>query len=260
MLPAVVVSTWVGNPPDYLRRLCSSMRKQPAGVDYRLFLSANGLDYEIPPDLKGLFHRVFIRENRGFNLGAWDHAWRHLPDHDFFLFLQDDCRVIRRRWLQAFLERFHQLPRCGLLGENLNRNWDREWSALLSSRSERSDRGCTSPSPVSRRARFYRETLERWRIPPGRTARHLTAVVHFTSRAVLEEVGGYDLADNYEEAIAAEIAISRKIEASGHAIAQVGARRHSRIAHREWPREGRISGLLGRILKRSREHPNPCVS
>ncbi len=36
-----------------------------------------------------------MRENTGFNIGAWDYGWRHLPPYDYYLFLQDDCFIVR---------------------------------------------------------------------------------------------------------------------------------------------------------------------
>lgn len=76
-------------------------------------------------------------------------------------------------------------------------------------------------------AEFYIETLRKWGIPKGKTAGHLTSVVHFTSRKVLEEVDGYIIVDDYHEAIAAEIAFSKKIQNKGYEIVQIGKKRHS---------------------------------
>jgi hypothetical protein len=42
-----------------------------------------------------------MRENTGFNIGAWDYGWRHLPPYDYYLFLQDDCFIVRPLWLKA---------------------------------------------------------------------------------------------------------------------------------------------------------------
>lgn len=91
-----------------------------------------------------------------------------------------------------------------------------------------------SATEGARLARIYQETLARWRIPQGSTARHLTSVVHFTSRQILEEVRGYNLGRTYQETIAAEIGFSRKIEARGYRLIQIGRQRHSRIGHPQW--------------------------
>jgi len=72
------------------------------------------------------------------------------------------------------------------------------------------------------------------------------------ARTVLEEVDGFPIAREYEDAIAAEIAFSRTVEASGRALAQVGRRRHSRIGHREWEQDGFFARLRRSAQKRLR--------
>ncbi|MDW7711232.1 MAG: hypothetical protein SCH98_12245 [Deferrisomatales bacterium] len=241
MTVAVVVSTWVGNPPAYVEILCRSLERKRAGAAFDLFLCANGLEYHPPAVTETMFRRVFIRENRGYNLGAWDHAWRNLPGYDRFLFLQDDCRILRHGWLAAFVRRFEETPNCGLVGEHLNRAWDKPWDELEAAQRPEAELQVAG-RPVSR-ARYYREALRRWGVPEGPTARHLTTVAQFTSRGVLGRVGGYRLADTYHEAIAAEIAFSRAVEALGYRAVQVGRRRHAWIGHREW----RGGGLGARL-------------
>lgn len=235
---AVVIAGWTGQPHDHLVRLLGSMDAHSAGRPFDLVLSANGLDFSLPEPLAARFETVLVRENKGYNLGAWEHAWRHLPDHRWFLFMQDECTVLRDRWLSDFFRTFEETPGCGLVGEHLNRAWDRPWSELC------------GDWPDAARARFYRETMEGWGIDPGEGGRHVTTVVQFTSREILEAVGGYPQVDTYQEAIAAEIGFSRRIEAAGRTLAQVGRRRHSRIAHPQWPADDVISRLQRSIKKR----------
>lgn len=245
MRVAVVISTWSGNPASYLLSLCSSMAQHPSGFEHQLFLSANGTEYVVPREIQPLFAETFIRDNTGYNLGAWDYAWRRLPDHDRFLFLQDDCVVRKDDWLLRFIERFDSIPRCGLVGENLIRYWNRPWSELSGPRApvEKDDHRVAA-------VKFYRETLSRWGIPEGATARHLTTVVQFTSRSILEEVNGYNPGQTKGQAIAAEIGFSRKIESKGYTLAQLARRSHSVIVHRQWPSGGFLSRLKRSIRKR----------
>ncbi len=245
---AVVVSTWVGHPSRHLLALCESFARHSAGAEYDLFLCANGLEYSPPVELVPLITEVFVRENTGYNLGAWDHAWRQLPEYDRLLFLQDECLVKRAKWLRDFVRCFDSTPGCGLVGEHLIRDWDRPWSEL----SDQRGREAQGHKSIERAelARFYRETLARWGIPEGPKARALTAVVQFTSRSILEEVGGYDIGRTYQEAIAAEIGFSRKIEAKGYSLVQIGRQRHSRIGHPQWNRLGFFSRLRRSVRKR----------
>lgn len=248
MRNAVVVSTWSGNPSRYLFDLCESLNRHPAGTDYALVLSANGLDYSPPPELAPLFTEIFIRENTGYNLGAWDHAWRRLPGYDYVLFLQDDCVVLRDNWLQHFIRCFESTPNCGLVGETLQKGWGRPWAVLTNS--QRMDRKDREPVKRAAWASFIRQMLAQWSVPEGPTGLHITSVVHFTSRSILEEVDGYNLGRTKEEVIAAEIGFSRKIEALGYTLVQIGRRRHTVIGHRQWPRNTFFARMKRSFVKR----------
>ena len=248
MRVAVVVSTWTGNPASYVLDLSKSMAEYAAGADYDLFLCANGLEYSPPGEVMSLFKKIFVRENTGWNLGAWNYAWKQLPDYDRFLFLQDDCAVRKHGWLSSFIACFDNTARCGLVGETLQHGWGKPWEAMCNlAPMDRKDR-----EPVKRAAwvSFVRDTLAQWGIPEGRTGLHITTVVQFTSRAVLEEVGGYNIGMTKEQAIAAEVGFSRKIEAKGYQLVQIGLRRHSRIGHREWPRNTLLYRLKRSVRKR----------
>jgi len=228
---AVVIAAWEGHPASHLEALLDSMDAHAAGAPFDLILAVNGADYAVPD--AGRFAKVLHRENVGFNLGAWDHAWRS-TDHDRYLFLQDECTVRRASWLAAFAERFDSTP--GLIGEHDNRGWDRAWFELVGLSDARGER-----------ARRYHATLEGWGVDPGATARHLTTVVHYSSREVLDAVGGYRVVSKKDDAIAAEIGFSRAVVAAGYALAQVGRHRHSWIAHPQWPSEDLASKIARKL-------------
>ena len=243
---AVVISTWDGNPSDYIFSLVDSLNRYNAGVPYDLYLCANGESYRLPQNLSNIFKKLLVRENTSFNLGAWDYAWRILPQYDNYLFMQDDCYIKKNNWLKDFIQCFNSIEKCGLVGEYLNKSWDMPWTELT---------GSDSKKKVSKkkreRAEFYIETLRKWGIPKSETASHLTSVVHFASRKILEEVDGYIITNDYNEAIAAEIAFSKKIQNKGYEIVQIGKRRHSRIGHRQWMSDGFFSRLANSIKKRT---------
>jgi hypothetical protein len=229
----VIISAWEGHPVSFLRRLIESVNRFDAGEAYDLALSVNGSEYQVPSDLVAGFRHIMQRENVGFNLGAWDHAWRRLPEYDHYLFLQDECFVRRKNWLRRFSRRLASENDCGLVGEHFNTGWNHPWETLLG----QDDSGYAVSEKKRRRAAFYFQMLQDWGIPPGDTAAHLTTVVQYTSRRVLEEVDGYPIRKSYREAIAAEIGFSRKIAAAGYCLRQVGRWRHSCIGHPQWPTE-----------------------
>ena len=245
---AVVVSTWSGSPPDNLVSLCRSMDRHAAGLPYDLILTANGPDYALSPRLADRFQAVFVRENVGYNLGAWDHAWRRLLGYDRFLFLQDDCVVTRRKWLTRFNQCFEDTPLCGLVGEYIPSKYAKAWSELIDPRS-RSFATWEGTERVAEMT-FFRVQLAQWGIPEGDSARAVTAVVQYTSRDILKLVDGYNIGRTKSEAIAAEMAFSRKVEAQGFALTQLGRYRHSVISHPQWPSDHPIARLKRSIIKR----------
>jgi hypothetical protein len=253
---AVVVNTWVKSPQSYVERLCTSLKQYRPGVGYDLFLCANGLEYVPPKEIEAAFKGIFIRENTGFNLGAWDYAWRHLGNYNYFLFVQDDCLVVKDQWLVDFVSRFNY-GNCGLVSECVSSLCDRPWSVLTNPRKTlmldllkyRQDPTISLKEHRLKRAKrwtLYYNTLINWRIMPGETARHATTVVQFTSRRVLQEVNGYNIGTDKSEAIAAEIGFSRKIAAHGYTVLQLRFRRHTRIKHRQWA----SGGLWARVYHR----------
>ncbi len=225
---AVVVSTWSGSDPVLLKKLTASMENHNSKYPYDKYLVNNGRVMIHDRNLYGIFRGILHRENRGYNIAAWDAAWRMLNGYDYFLFVQDDCYVRRNGWLRGFVKAFEKDSHSGLIGENLNSRWDRRWSDLLAHND-------AAPSPE--RARFYHEKLLSWNIDVGDKATHLTTVVLFTSREVLEKVNGFPIPDSYQDAIAAEIGFSRKIVSAGKNIKQVKGCSHFYIGHAQWESE-----------------------
>ncbi len=229
MQVAVVISTWIGNPPDYLLRLIDSMEQYPSGYSYDLFICANGLEYQLPENIKEHFVKVFVRENIGFNLGAWDYAWRNLPGYDHFLFLQDDCFIRQRNWLKCYVDYYNTTQHVGLVGEHSNKSWAHPWAAMMTN-----SQGEFTAKKATRAQQFY-AALKYYGIDPGEYATHITTVVQFVSRKVLEAVNGYQIAEEYNLAIAAEIGFSKKVESIGCSIHQISRYRHQLIGHPQWP-------------------------
>lgn len=243
MRTAVVVATWTDADPADLAHLLAGMARHPAGAEHDLVLCVNG-DVELAADVADAFVEVFRRENTGYNLGAWQHAWQRLPDHDRFLFLQDDCSVRRDGWLAAHAACHDAADDVGLVGEHWHRSWDRPWEEL-----------CARDDRKGERARQYRARIEAWGIDPGARAGHLTTVVQYTARAVLERTGGYREGATWPEAVAAEIAFSKAVEAVGLRVLQVARHRHHYLAHPQWPSPDVVSRLVRSVRKRLGREP-----
>lgn len=90
----LVVSFWPGRSPEKLQKLVASAHKYNPGCGYETTLVINGPETALPLEITSFFHRIFHRENTGYNLGAWDHGWRQLKNAKYLLFVQDDCEVV----------------------------------------------------------------------------------------------------------------------------------------------------------------------
>jgi len=216
-------------------------------MDCDFYLVMNG-DQKVSADYAGFFTNVFYRENTGYNLAAWDFAWRQLGQYDYFLFLQDDCIILKKNWLRDFYDCFKSEKKCGLVGEFMS--WDMPWAELIAGVDEpKISEDELDAADVANCARFYRKTLLGWNVPIGDSARHLASIIHFTSSEILKKVDGYNHPTTYREAIASEIGFSRKIEAAGYKLAQVGKQRFSRIGHREWFSDSPTGFLMEKLFQ-----------
>ncbi|MGE3251220.1 MAG: hypothetical protein AB7L26_13365 [Hyphomonadaceae bacterium] len=227
----LVISFFDARPAAALAALLRSLRRRTAGAPYEIVIVANrtaAAPLALPEEAAGV--RVLERANEGMNIAAWEHGWRQSPGFDRIVFLQDDCRIVRAGWLAAFAAALDN-PAIGLVGESLNSAWDAPWDALRARHTDALPGHGDGP-----RADFYRACMARWGVDPGSTGRHLRSLVWAARREVLERIGGFPVGRTYGECIAAEIAVSRKVEAAGLRIDQVDRRPFRYIAHAEWRR------------------------
>jgi hypothetical protein len=220
---------------DYLERLLISFAQFPAGGGFDVCVVVNSTsDERISIPNRDIPVVMLYRENLGMNIGAWDHGWRTHQTYADYLFLQDECYVIRGDWLAAFRRRSMEAE-VGMVGESINRTWDKPWDVL-----QREQAGVvlsdhpTDGKPTNR-VEQYLKFLSEARIDPGKTGRHLRSLVWYFRRDVLSEVGGFPRGRNYAECIAAEIGVSKLVESRGLSVEQVDDDEPFRfIRHREW--------------------------
>lgn len=231
----VVISYWDGRPTDDLDALLEALTRRPAGAPFRVRVVVNRTHRNGPllPSGRHVAVEVLERENVGFNIGAWDHGWRTPPVFSSYLFLQDECRVRRDGWLAPFRERLTD-PAVGLLGERLNPPWNRPWSEIA----QRFD-GHVLPDHFvegrpAERMPTYHHFFRRHDVVLGEKGDHLQSLVLAARRDVLEAIDGFPIGRNYGEAIAAEIAISKRVQALSLGIAEVGPKPFFCFEHPQW--------------------------
>lgn len=230
----VVISYYDGRPGRHLIELLRSMRFVPAGWPYQVRVMVNQVrpaPLSLPADLGDV--EVHYRHNRGFNIGAWEAGWRTEPAYDGYLFLQDECQIVREGWVAAFVHKAVG-KNVGLVGECLSPNWDAPWETLaLLTQGDQLPEHCVEGKPAER-VRCYLHFLRTHGIAPGLKGDHLQSVVLFARREVLVAINGFPVGRNYGEAIASEIGISKKVQALGMSIREVGPDPFTFIQHPQW--------------------------
>ena len=228
----VVVSHYNAWPTDNLVALLDQMASIPAGETFQTRVVVNQAEdklLELPERHSGI--EIFYRPNTGYNIGAWELGWRTGPTFDCYLFLQEECQIRRPDWVRAFT-RLALKPRVGLVGESLHWDgftWGRldqyyarfPFSALLD--------GQEVPIPVGVRA-----GLGRLGVPVGKTGAHLQSLILCARRPILEAMNGFTLGNDYAEATIAEVAASKRVEAMGLEVREVGGGSFRYILHPQW--------------------------
>ncbi|MCZ2344470.1 MAG: hypothetical protein LC104_22140 [Bacteroidales bacterium] len=230
----VVVSYSAGRPIEPLRQLLSDMAEYPAGHPVDIRVVVNGKVSQTPACSRlpaGV--DVLERAHGEHTPGAWEEGWRTPPHYTGYLFLQDDCRIVQSDWVGGFVRVAHR-PGVGLVGECRSPNWDAAWPVLVERfRGEIWPEHVLDGQPLERVA-FYREHLRRSRIPEGIGGDHLQALILYARRAILERVGGFPMGDSSGETVAAEIGLSKRIQAAGLALTEVGPEPFFYIEHSQW--------------------------
>ncbi|MEZ5653647.1 MAG: methyltransferase domain-containing protein [Burkholderiaceae bacterium] len=235
----VVISLYEPRGTSALVRLLRTMAMHDPGSPYELSIvvnrDASDTPLSLPPEASHA--RVLARENRGMNIGAWDHGWRLNPGFEHYLFLQDECVVQRADWLAAFLDAAREHPGA-MIGESYNAGWDRPWQRLRAAQDGNRMRGHELGGQPANRVDVYLDFMRRHGIVTGERGGHLRSLIWFASGKTLQAIDGFPIGENYGECIAAEIATSKKLEAAGFTVHQLASDAFKFIGHVEWQRAG----------------------
>lgn len=230
----IVVSYYDRRPIEPLWRLSQSLRLFDFGrsADTCIVINRTGDHKIVLPDMLSLIG-VLERENLGMNIGAWDAGWRRFNGYQTYIFLQDECYPIRDGWVAALASAAEE-PDTGLVGESINTGWDQEWGQLRNAQAMVQLPEHLVDGRPANRVDAYLNFFDRKGIPYGTGGRHLRALVWAARRTVLDRMGGLLIGGNYGECIAAEIGVSKRVEAQGLAVRQVATESFYYIRHQEW--------------------------
>lgn len=232
---AVVVSYYDARPAAPLQALVRGLLSGDAGAPFELRVVVNhdpALATPVALDLPAGI-TVAVRENVGFNIGAWEHGWRMDPPRDAYLFLQDECVVRATPWLSPFVRAAEQ-PGVGLVGERLSPPWNAPWDELARRFAGHSLPGHEIEGRAAERIACYLHYLRAHGIDPGAKGDHLQTLALFARRSVLVAMGGFPVGRNYGEAIAAEIGTSKRVQTLGLGLREVGREPFTVFAHPQW--------------------------
>ena len=227
---AIVISHWNARSADNLRHLLSRVQQEQITCEFSCLVVVNATEQK-PLNLDASVRLVSIlyRSNVGMNIGAWDHGWRSAFDHDAFIFLQDECVIVREGWLDVYRRKLAD-GSIGLIGESINH--DMSW-----------DRFLRHPKPHRAAARQQlHDEIKALGIDPGPSSRHLQSLIWAARRDVLERIGGFPIGENKMQCIASEVGVSLKVQSAGLAVQLTGEHRFQWISHPQWDPNAPQSG------------------
>lgn len=237
MKPLVVISFYDRRPIEPLIHLLDSLDARDAGAPHERVICVNASGAApLPVEVTERVDGVLLRANQGMNIGAWDAAWRHWSGRPAYVFLQDECYAVREGWMRDALAAVAD-PGVGLAGESLNDGWDRPWEELRTGPGRDVLPEHFVDGAPANRVDAYLHHLQRFGIDPGTRGRHLRSLVWVARGDALTAIGGFPAGANYGECIAAEIGVSRAIEAHGLDIRQIGPAPFHAFRHLEWSQD-----------------------
>lgn len=190
-------------------------------------------DDDVTAESAGFFkgYPAIFRPNIGMNIGGWNAAFTRHPTHKYYIFLQDECSVIRGDFISAYESELSKFG-VGMTGESINKKWDKSWDEML-----KSPLNYLVDKNLSR-VEYYLYLMSVWGIKPGVTGRHLRSLVWGFGNEALGRLGGFPMGSTKEECIASEIAVSKKIEQLGLSVTQISASAFTFFRHEEWRTDG----------------------
>lgn len=237
MKPIVIISFYDRRPVEPLIHLLDSLDAHDPGLQYERVICVNASGGPaLPVAVVERVDDLLLRANRGMNIGAWDAAWRQWVGRPVYVFLQDECYAVRDGWMCDALAAVAD-PDVGLAGEALNDGWDRSWDELrLGPGRDLLPEHFVNGEPANR-VDVYLHHIRRFGIDPGTSGRHLRSLAWVARGDALTAVGGFPTGGNYGECIAAEIGVSRSMEAIGLRVRQIGPSPFHAFRHLEWSQD-----------------------
>ena len=228
----VVVSYYSARTSLYLKKLLSDIAY--CHQNLLLVINKDNCSAESLSFVDG--HHALVRPNIGMNIGAWDAAYKHFPQYGYYIFIQDECQLVRGDFVSVYKNELEKND-IGMTGESINYKWNHSWNEMLRSPLNYPINPSLATGSSSR-VEYYLERMKSWNIDPGSNGRHLRSLVWGFKGKTLSRLNGFPVGFSKEECIASEIAVSKKVEQLGLRVTQVGQNPFSCFKHEEWRADG----------------------
>ena len=230
----LVISHYNSRPKNLLKKLIESTDTQK--IDRLIVINDDHVKKNnLIKESANLF--FLTRPNIGMNIGGWNDAFFALSDYEFYVFIQDECLILDYNFIHFYKDLLNEKS-IGMIGESMNPKWNQSWEALLNGPLNVIDNEHLENGLPMARVTFYLSMLKKWNINPSNNASHLRSLIWGFKNNVLHQINGFPLGSNKGQCIAAEIGVSKKIEAIDLQIKQVKKDPFSFIYHTEWNKNG----------------------
>jgi len=228
----IVISHYAKRGDFHLKRLLSEVSRVTKSI--LVVINSDFVNCESEEIFEG--YSTLVRPNLGMNIGGWNAAFHRYPNYGYYIFLQDECSLLRHDFLDAYKRKLNN-PNIGIVGESINFKWDKSWRDMLLSPLNYSTDIVLGSRKISR-VENYVNLLHTWKIEPGFGGRHLRALVWGIKGETLIRLEGFPIGETKEQCIASEIAVSKKIEQLGLRVCQMDENPFTFFRHEEWRADG----------------------
>jgi hypothetical protein len=214
----VVICHYNAWSTQHLLSLCDELFSIDAGADFDVTIVVNrakDINLELPQKYQHI--PIIYRKNLGFNIGAWDEAWRKNPDYNFYVFLQEECKILKKQWLEHYIKRVKKKAPC-IMGESLeiSRHWE-----LLKNKYPLIYQAC-------------QKIASEKNIELGASSTHLQTIIMAASSDVMNAMDGFLSKNDKVQAMGAEVMISRHASMKNIRLVQCHWQPYYYIYHPQW--------------------------
>lgn len=228
----ITISHYNKRSKSNLNNLVSSLTNHESSLS--IIINDDNSDEE----KKTIFNNInaLIRPNTGMNIGSWNSSYLNNKNFDFYIFLQDECVILKKDFIKKYIFELSKVN-VGMTGESINFKWAKNWEKIASSNLNYIVGYDRLNRPIYR-VQYYLSLMKKWGIQYGNNGLHLRSLIWGFKREILEKISPFPIGKTKEECIAAEIAISKKVEELGLKVTQVHKNPFNYISHIEWNSNG----------------------